>query len=553
MKKSTVMVWGMGLLVALAPMVQAAESAAEISEEISELQEAIEDLEDRLMDVERSSALDTISFSGDFRFEAHHIDASVPAHFDGMELQLNTVNALFYSVINGGAFPPDMTSINDAIVNNYADYLLFTQNLTFDQLKAAVGSLDPAQIQQLMGVIMPSTYNPGGDADNDVMYTSRLRLNMGAEVADNVTFDGRLGMYKVWGDSTGVQVFNGQPTSIGVDGTTVGVPNSDILRVERAYFTWRDIADTPTYLSIGRRPSTGGVPLNLREDELRGGTPMGSLINYQFDGITAGYKITDESTMRLCYGVGYESGFGNGQPLDSPHNDLNDASFLGLNWDVFNTEETFIQTTVARAFNVTDGFNGTVVMENNPVTGAEIGGPVVMRYTPSADLGNIDLASIVLLRNEGLFDWFVSANYMHSDPNNVTTPFGGLFCDPFEVPESQDGYMIYVGTRFKFNEEKTKVGAEYNHGSEYWFNFAAAEDDIIAPKTSTRGDVVEVYVTHRIHKNFVAKLAYILYDFEYSGTGWHMGAPKDLDSTPVLGAQTYDEASMLTLSLSARF
>ena len=74
------------------------------------------------------------------------------------------------------------------------------------------------------------------------MYTSRLRLNLGADVAENVTFDGRLGMYKVWGDSTAVQVFNGQPTSIGVDGTTVGVPNSDILRVERAYFTWKDIA-----------------------------------------------------------------------------------------------------------------------------------------------------------------------------------------------------------------------------------------------------------------------------------------------------------------------
>ncbi len=548
-KKSVGTVCSMAVLLSCASVVQAEEGATEIAE----LKESIKDLEGRLMKVERSSALDKVSFSGDFRFEAHSINASVPAHFDGMQLQNNVVNALFYYQNTGGSFPGSIADIDNQIMANYADYLLFTQNLTFDQLKAAMAGFSPAQQQALMGLLMPSTYNAGGDADNDILYTSRLRLNLGADVADNVSFSGRLGMYKVWGDSTGVQVFNGQPTSIGVDGTTVGVPNSDILRVERAYFTWKDIADMPVYLSIGRRPSTGGVPLNLRDDELRGGTPMGSLINYQFDGATFGYKLTDESTMRLCYGVGYESGFGNGEPLDSPHNDLNDASFLGLNWDILNSEETFIQTTVARAFNVTDGFSGTVVMNNNPVTGAEIGAPLIMRYSPSADLGDIDLASIVLLRNEGLFDWFVSANYMHSHPNNVTTPFGGLFCDPFETPEDQDGYMLYAGTRFKFNDEKTKIGLEYNYGSEYWFNFAAAEDDIIAPKTGTRGDVVETYITHRINSHFIAKLSYIYYHNHYSGSGWHMGTPKDLDQTPVLGAQTYDEVGMVSLGLDARF
>jgi len=538
-KKLRGYMWVLGLLVALAPVVQASVS----EEELIDMQETIDELEERLMKVERASALDTVAFSGDFRFEAHSIQGTVPAHYDGMAVQSAMIDFL-----------------NMTTADPNSPYLS-TYNPTFEELKDAVnsamGGLTQAQREQMIQqlIAMYGIQPIGGDADNDILYTSRLRLNMKADVWDNVTFDGRLGMYKVWGDSTGVQVFNGQPTSIGVDGTTVGVPSSDILRVERAYFTWKDIADTPTYLSIGRRPSTGGIPLNLRDDELRGGTPMGSLINYQFDGITAGYKITDYSTVRLCYGVGYESGFGNGQPLDSPHNDLNDASFLGLNWDLLNTEETFIQTTVARAFNVTDGFNGTVVMENNPVTGGEVGAPFIMRYTPSADLGDIDLASIVLLRHEGdgLFDWFVSANYMHSNPNNVTTPFGGMFCDPFEVPEEQDGYMFYAGTRVNFNEQKTKIGLEYNHGSEYWFNFAHAEDDIIAPKTSARGDVVETYITHRINPHFIAKLSYIYYHYNYSGSGWHMGAPKELDETPILGAQTYDEAGMVTLGLTARF
>jgi hypothetical protein len=522
------------------------------TEDVDKLKQALRDLEKRVMEVEKKKALDRVDFTGDFRFEAHSIDASVPAHFDGMVLQNLVVNTLFYY----GAmqqFPASLDDVNQLIASNYADYLYFTQNLTFDDLKQTMGMFPPEMQQQLFGMLLPATYVSGYDADNAIMYTNRLRLNMRAKVAENITFDGRLAMYKAWGDSTGVQVFNGQPNTINVDGTTASVPNSDILRVERAYFTWKDIGGSPVYLSIGRRPSTGGLPLNFRQDEPRGGTPMGSLINYQFDGITLGYHIGERSTFRLCYGVGYESGFGNGELLQLPQDRLDDASFFGINWDIWDTEDMFVQATIARAFDVTDGFNALVVLPNNVVTGQPVGAPVVMRFTPSANLGDLDLASVVLVRHDGPFDWFASLNYMESDPNNITTPFGGLFSDPFEQPQARDGHMWYLGARYNFPNDKTKLGLEYNHGSEYWFNFAAAEDDIIAPKTNTRGDVWEIYLTHRFAKRFVAKLDYIRYSYDYSGSGWHLGAPKELDSTPILGFPTYDDASKISLSLSARF
>jgi len=329
------------------------------------------------------------------------------------------------------------------------------------------------------------------------------------------------------------------------------VPNSDILRVERAYFTWHS---PDWYLSIGRRPSTGGTPLNFREDEPRGGTPLGSVINYQFDGATLGWHISDQSTVRLCYGIGYESGFGSGDQLQLPQDRLNDATFLGVNWDIVDNDDMFIQAMVARAFDVTDGFNGLVVMPKNPVNGQDMP-PFVMRFTPSANLGDIDWISTVLTRNDGPIDWFVSLNYVQTNPNDLTTPFGGLMSDPFEMPEKQDGYMYYLGARYNFANKKTKLGFEYNHGSEYWFNFAIAEDDLLAPKTSTRGDVYELYLTHRIHKRFILKLDYIHYDFDYSGSGWHLGAPKDLNAEmpPILGFPTYDKADKYMLSFVARF
>jgi hypothetical protein len=60
-------------------------------------------------------------------------------------------------------------------------------------------------------------------------------------------------------------------------------------------------------------------------------------------------------------------------------------------------------------------------------------------------------------------------------------------------------------------------------------------------------------MTHRIRDTFILKLAYIDYDYDYSGSGWLLGAPQDLDDTPLLGFPTYDEASVWTLGLSARF
>ena len=525
---------------------------ATTAEEITDLQDQIKDLEKRVMKNERKTALDRINFTGDFRFEANNISTTTPDYFDGMRLQNLMVNTMFYMGATGSQMPPeDINEIDEFIAQNYAQYLYFTDNLTFDWLKQAVGMFPPEQMQGLMEYLLPHTFTPGYDFDNDLLYTSRLRLNINADVYKNVSFSGRLSMYKTWGDSAGVQVFNGQSNSFNIDGNTATVPNSDILRVERAYFDWKNIGGAPIYLSIGRRPSTEGPPLHYRQGEQRQGTPMGSLIDFQFDGITAGWHINEHSTARICYGMGYESGFGNG--VLTPTTALKDAWFLGLNWDIYNSDEMLIQTTIARGFDLTDGFGGLVTLPVNPVTGAEIGAPIVMRFTPSENLGDMDIMGLVLTRRDGPVDWFLNYNYNKSHPNDVTTPFGGLFSDPFETPESQTGHMWYVGAKFNFNDDKTAVGVEYNHGSEYWFNFTPAQDDLIGAKTATRGDVFEIYLLHMINKRFQFKLDYIDYSYDYSGSGWHMGAPKDLSSLQILGFPTYSSASMVKLGLVAKF
>jgi hypothetical protein len=532
---------------------QQAQQQRQVESTQKELSEKVDELDTRVAKSEVRNALDRLNFSGDYRFEAHTIVGHVPQHYDGLALQNLVVKTMFAMPILG-RMPTGVDEINNTVSNNYANYLQFTNNLTFSQLKQAMGSFPPAMQQQLFGLLMPSTYVAGYQANTADLLTNRLRLDFNGRVADNVSYSARLSMYKAFGDSTGVQVFNGQPNTFNMDGTTTGVPNSDQIRVERAYFSWNRIAGSKAYLSIGRRPSTDGPPMNFRNDELRGGTPSGALIDYQFDGITFGYNVRENMIWRLCYGIGYQSGFGNGNLMKLPQDRLKDTQFLGLNLDLFNTEKTLIQATYAHAFNVTDGFNGLLVLPRNPLTGDIVPAPVIMRYTPSANLGAINLFGMNATKQVGSFDLYASANYSGTRPNGETTPFGGLMSDPFEVPVDRNGFMILAGVRYRFrNDERTKIGFEFNHGSKYWFNFAQAQDDIIAPKTNTRGEVYETYLTHKISERFIFKASFIDYNYRYSGSGWHVGSPKALNTTPILGFPTYDSAWMFSLGITARF
>ncbi|MGB7847734.1 MAG: DUF3373 family protein [Candidatus Acidiferrum sp.] len=518
-----------------------------------ELEAKVDELDTRVSKAEVKNSLDRLNFSGDYRFEAHTIVGHVPAHYDGLALQNLVVKTMFSMPILG-RMPTSVNEINNTVAANYGSYLQFTNNLTFSQLKQGMASFPPAMQQQLFGLLMPSTYVPGYQANTPDLLTNRLRLDFSGRVANNISYSAVLGMYKVFGDSTGVQVFNGQPNTFNMDGTTAGVPNSDQIRVERAYFSWNKIADSKFYLSIGRRPSTNGPPMNFRNDELRGGTPSGALIDFQFDGITLGYNLTDNMVWRLCYGIGYQSGFGNGNLLKMPQDRLQDTQLIGANLDLWTTDKTLVQATYAHAFNVTDGFNGLLVLTRNPLTGDPVNAPVIMRYTPSANLGDINLFGVNVERKAGSFDLYGSANYSGTRPNGQTTPFGGLMSDPFEVPVDRNGYMLLAGVRYRFgNDERTKVGFEFNHGSKYWFNFAQAQDDIIAPKTNTRGEVYETYLTHRISERFIFKASYIDYNYRYSGSGWHVGAPQPLNTPSIMGFPTYDSARMFSVGLTARF
>ncbi|GIU25656.1 hypothetical protein TUM4637_11220 [Shewanella hafniensis] len=540
----------------------------ELKQQLADITEQLDDLNNRVDKTERHTSLDRLEITGDFRTKAHSLHYQDVVWSPAMKVNFNDFGAKAMS----GAFgmPNDLNSPLGKMMQANPDLAAAFQNGMLQGVMPYV--LAPKSVQ---------------DIDNDIYYTTRLRLNLKAKVWDNVSFAGRLSMFKNWGDSTGAQVFDSW-RSFTMDGTSSGNTSGDWLRVERAYFDWKKINGSEFYLSIGRRPSTYGPPSHYRENELRGGTPSGHLVNFNFDGATLGYNLgeitgVEGQVVRFCYGQGFESQWGNGEMFGDIV--TKDTHLGGFNIDAINDGTNFLQFTLFGAKDVNDGFKGTMAF---PTQLAGIFAPTmyqdmqkfdnfnfVTRVQPSGVIGDMYLGGIGFAREEANdIKWFASLGWTRAEPNGNAGMFGGMLSDAiFEaelnstgteiimVPktsddsDTKDGYGIYVGVQIP--APYGKFGLEYNYGSKYWTPFTQAQDDPIGSKLATRGHVAEAYYIFDINPKMFIKLAGLYYDYEYTGSGTPVGAPQKIDD--VLAGLTYsmlpvvDTAFDMNASLTINF
>ena len=385
----------------------------------------------------------------------------------------------------------------------------------------------------------PST---GQTFKNESLLTNRLGLNIKAKATEDIQVKARLLMYKVWGHETADTLtqnnsFFADKQSI-FDGNVSHTPQDSILRVDQAYATWSNIAGQPLWFSIGRRPSTGGAPTNLRQNTVKSGsagTP-GLLIDYAFDGGTIGVApdiaALPGAYAKLCYGKGYDSGF------RSISNTMKDVNFAGINLVPYDTDNLHIELQVSKAFDIfafPEFSNGAfqTFLGPFPVTNTNLGditqyGGVVMGKLDNLGPGDLNL--------------FLSAAASHTSPNNNALGGGpfpqfGLMWDTGTGRESHNGYGAYLGARYDIKSTGTKLGLEYNYGSKYWITFTPASDDMFTSKLGTRGSVYEAYVIQELNKKPIAKrgnaffrLGYQYYDFQYTGSNNWVGAPQKINN-----------------------
>lgn len=376
---------------------------------------------------------------------------------------------------------------------------------------------------------------------NNSLLTNRFGLNLKANVAEGVSFKGRLVMSKAFGmndsypvtGSAGSQYFADRSGTF--DGTSGHVASGNNVYVDYAYADVSNIFDYPIWFSAGRRPSTGGSPTNIRRNEDAAGVAgvMGLLTDYAFDGFTAGVapafdKLPGFAT-KLCYGRAY-------QPTvrDTSSSPLHEADMLGFVIIPLETENTRIETQYQRGFNL---------MERMPGSGVT---------TNLGDLMDVGLGVTHVFRKVGNGDLtvFVHGAMSHSYANNNVYPGfpSGLLWTG--TPENKTGYASYLGARYDFAKSRTKVGVEYNQGSRSWQNFTPAADDIWTSKLGTRGHVYEGYVIQELFREPTSpmgkvffRLGYQYSKYVYTGSNnWVGAAMKVSDISPTNPAT----AQMLT-------
>ncbi|HEX8960488.1 MAG TPA: DUF3373 domain-containing protein [Geobacteraceae bacterium] len=402
---------------------------------------------------------------------------------------------------------------------------------------------------------------PAFNVNNNDLFTNRFGLNLKAKATKDVTVTARLLMYKAAGsDNDAAVIGNNNGAGPGpffadragtFDGTIGHVPGDNKLAVDRVYATWNNIAGQPIWLSIGRRPSTGGIPAHLKQDNEKpgnAGVPQ-ILVDYAFDGMTLGYAPDIDALpgayAKFCYGRGFQNDI-----TASQGNGLNNTDMVGVNIVPYDTDTVKAEFQYNRGFNI---FNAPIML-TGPFAGTNFG-------TNSVELGDIDwygLSFLGKVKNVGFgnLNWFAQGGMSVTHPNNnLWFPFAGAVPAGTVTPgvgllenqgehRSKTGWSVFVGGRYDIESTGTKIGAEYNHGSKDWITFAPAADDMWTSKVGTRGNVYEGYIIQElplapissyISKTFF-KVGYQYYDFDYTGSNNWVGAPvkiSELASSPM--------------------
>jgi hypothetical protein len=423
-----------------------------------------------------------------------------------------------------------------------------------DSLKGTVHDYVQFTGQNMSNLADPANFSPtnGFDVKNDTVFMNRFGLNLKANPVEDVVMKARLVMYKIAGHQTENPImgtfFADRSSQYGTnDGTVSHVPEDSIMRVDYAYATVNNIFGAPAWFSVGRRPSTGGIPSNIRQNNEKMGTAgiPSLLVNYAFDGMTLGFAPDIEPLpgfyAKLCYGRGFDSGF---QPDGTS---LKDTDFYGLNSALYDTENLHVEVQYQIGRNIFDAPSDAGVNTN---------------------LGDISwVGGVVTGKVGGNLNLFATAAMSKTDPNGNTTMNGmaGLMNNGPST-ESHTGSAFYVGGRYDIASTGTKVGVEYNHGSKNWISMVPAEDDIWTGKLGTRGDVYEVYLIQSLNRKPIAKkgeafirLGYQLYNFDYTSSNNWVGAPakiSDLSTTDMSTAQFFapvEKAQDIYLTFDVRF
>lgn len=416
----------------------------------------------------------------------------------------------------------------------------------------------------------------GKKSKNDALLTNRLWLGMGYSPDNNSIFKGLLSYNKAFGDSANHSQSNTAPGYANFDWVTNENALDNTLKVKEAYWLYKQ--DTlfgnkvPWTVSVGRRPSTDGLGINLRADQQRK-SPLSHTVNVEFDGVSAKFtleKITGVTGMwfKFCAGRGltnakprFQSDGADYASDDTKNPDVDMAGFIFVPYD---NGQYSVHTNYARATNLI-GFTNTAIGAYQAAYGAYVTTPnattyAAMNYAAPAfnDVGDMDLATVMFKADgigDGISDYldntvfFASAAMTRTHPNSK-----GML----GTTESKSGHSFWLGVNAPcpISPDDARIGLEWNKGSKYWRSMTYGEDTMAGSKIAARGTAWEIYRNAKITDSLSWHLSYTYIKYDYTGSNAFFGAegaPMTMSQAIGAGQDPVEEAQNISTYVRYRF
>lgn len=389
----------------------------------------------------------------------------------------------------------------------------------------------------------------GSHSKNKALMTNRLWLGAKYKADDNSSFFGKLSYNKAFGDTADHSQSNTNPGYANFDWVTNENATDNSIKVKEAYWLYQNerlfSADIPWSVSVGRRPSTDGLPINIRNDQ-QPNSPLSHTIDVEFDGFS--FKLDTEgvtgftgSWLKLCGGRGLTNAtprFDMFKPAYSTDDEKNDdVDMLGLIVVPYDDGQYSVHMQYSHAWNLI-GFSSNAMGNFNNAYGQYMANPNVntaynlqMSKPSFEDVGDMDLATI-LFKTEGIGDGisdyldntvaFASFAMSKTNPNSK-----GMLGST----DSETGYSVWLGVNAPcpILPDSAKIGFEWNKGSKYWRSMTYGEDTYAGSKIAARGQAFEIYRTQKLTDALSFGLSYVYIDYDYTGSNSFFGA----DGTPM--------------------
>ncbi len=355
----------------------------------------------------------------------------------------------------------------------------------------------------------------GSKVKNDAFLTNRLWINMNWAATETISFHGQLAYNKAFGNRGGV---SNQNEFENFDWITNENAYDGTLRLRSAYFYYSNDtffdSDIPWTFSIGRRSSTNGAPINLREDDGLS-SPLAHTMNVEFDGLSSKFSFkewVEGMKLQFCAGRGLSNASTkfSAAPYSEDESSVPNIDLAGIVFTAYDNGQYLLKTQYYYAHNLID--------VKNPLDYSSGFKKVGDMHSATA------LFSINGIGNE-LSDYlddsifFMSAAMSKTAPNDNEGMLGSA------NGESVTGYSYWLGTQVpSLITEDGRMGIEYNHGSKYWRSITYGEDTNIGSKIAARGDAYELYFTEYLVDDILSlQVRYTYIDYDYTGSNGFFG------------------------------